>query len=101
MLGLDKSERMAFAKVIMLLLGILSIGVGAGFAISLQWMQDAAIAQGALPAPGTLVAGDMWTNTPIYQTAGTMQTVANGAGIVGGMLVLGYGILNEYGGATE
>lgn len=95
---MDSEHYQYLGKRLTLSLGLLAFGLAAGFAISLAWMQSAAIAQGALPQPGTPVAADIWTNTPLWETAKTMQTAANGAGIVGAMLVLGYAALDRYGG---
>lgn len=92
----SSSKKYRLGKTLALLVGFLAIGIGAGFAISLQWMQSAAIAQGALPAPGTTVAQGIWTDSPLWQTAKSMQSASNASGIIGGMLILGYGILDEY-----
>lgn len=78
-------------------LGLLLLGLALGVAISLAWMQDAAIAAGALPEPGTpITTANPWQESPIWQTAKAMQTLANGSGIIGALLLLVYGVGDVY-----
>lgn len=85
-----------FGKQIGLMFGLLSIGVALGFHLSLGLMQDAAIAQGALPMPGMTVTSSDYTQLPIWKASKTLQSAANGTAVLGGVLLFGYGVVDRY-----
>lgn len=85
------------AKRMALNLGLLSIGAAMAWAVALILLQDAAIAAGVLPEPGTVVTKDrMYSSSPLWQAAKTLQHLANSAGIIGAVFLLAYGVADQY-----
>lgn len=82
-------------KRLLLMVGLLSVGAGLGFHLSLSMMQEAAIAQGALPVPG-LELETNWMQKPLYQTAVDMKELANGSAAIGAVFLLAYGGFDRY-----
>jgi len=86
-----------FAKRLALSLGLLALGAAMAWTVSLSLLQSAAINAGALPQPGSPIAGDGYQTNPLWQAAKTLQTLANTTGVVGALLLVAYGAVDYYG----
>lgn len=84
-------------QIVSLLLGLGLIGIGAAMAwsVSLALLQDAAIAAGELPEPGARVAGELYKTSPLWDAATTLQDLANGSGVLGGLMLLAAAFLGR------
>lgn len=82
---------------LMLGLGLIGIGAAMAWSVALALLQDAAIAAGALPEPGTRVPNDLYKTNPIWDAATTLQNLANASGVIGAALLIGYAYLNTDG----
>lgn len=86
------------AKRLALTVGVAAIGAAAAWTVALVLLQDAGIAAGALPEPGTPISSaKVYQSNPLWQAAKTLQSLANYSGIVGAVFVLAYGISDRYG----
>lgn len=79
-----------------LMLGVLSIGVALGTAISLQQHQQACIAADVLPKPGAQINPVVLGGNPCWATAKQLQSIANNAGIAGAILLLGGALTDRF-----
>lgn len=69
-----------------LYLGLVCVGTAMAFAVSLALIQDAAIAAGTLPEPGT--SAEIITKSPMWSATKTLRKLANGTGVLGSVLLL-------------
>lgn len=97
MLNLDAEEWHYFIVRQSLFLGILALGVAGGAHLGVTELQSACIADGVLPQPGTEVtAKAVYTETACWQSALTLQQIANYGGMLGAVLLLAGGALDRY-----
>jgi len=90
------------AKRLALGLGMMAIGAALAYAVALALLQDAAIAAGVFPEPGTrVIEGEGLASGPLWNAAKTLQTLANWTGAAGAVLVLAYGVVDRYGGELQ
>lgn len=96
-MSLDTPAGRYLLKRIALSVGLLALGAAMAWAISLALLQDAAIAAGVFPQPGSVVtSGGLYTESPLWGAAQTLQWLANTTGLVGVLLLFGYGLADRY-----
>jgi hypothetical protein len=94
---MDREHYLYLGKRLSLSLGLVALGAAMAWAISLMLLQSAAIQAGALPAPGTrLTDAGLVKQNPLWIAARTLQSLADGVGVVGAVLVLVYGVVDRY-----
>lgn len=94
----DRSEAIELGAKIALFVGMLAFGVMLGAAVGLAELQQSCIATGKLPAPGVPVLPGTLEELACFESARRLKLLANGAGILGAVLLLGGGLLDRYGG---
>lgn len=80
---------------LLLSVGLLCLGAAMAWAMALALLQDAAIAAGQLPEPGAEVVGELYKSNPLWDAATTLQRLANGAGVLGAVMLLGFGYFSR------
>ena len=94
---MDTASRRYLLKRVALSIGLLALGAAMAWAISLTLLQNAAIAEGVFPQPGSpVVSGAAFRSGALWQAAKTLQQLANTAGLVGLVLLAGYGLADRY-----
>lgn len=95
--SLDEGELTDLAVQQAMFLGLLALGIAAGAGIGLMQLQQACIAVGALPEPGTELTGNaILSESPCWQSAKLLQSIANYAGYAAAALLLGGAVLDQY-----
>ena len=97
MMDTSTAAKRHLAKRLALSIGLLALGAAMAWTVSLALLQDAAIQAGLLPTPGTpLVSAGAFTSSPMWDAAKTLQQLANTAGLVGLLLLAGYGLADHF-----
>lgn len=90
------NAKLYLAKRLALSLGLLLVGAAMAWTLSLALLQDAAIAAGELPQPGSQIMDSaQYESNPLWKAAETLQTLANTAAVLGAVLVLAYGVADH------
>ena len=96
-MAMEREHYLYFGKRLSLSLGLVALGAAMAWAVSLMLLQSAAIEAGALHAPGTpLTDTGLVEQNPLWNAATTLQSLANGVGVVGAVLVLVYGVVDRF-----
>lgn len=90
------NSKLYLVKRVALSLGLMALGGAIAWGVALVLLQDAATAAGALPASGTQMNPDVLVENPLWQAAKTLSKLERGAGGVGAVLVLAYGVVDRF-----
>lgn len=99
MLGIPARDWIRLNARIGMMVGLAAIGAALGFAIGLELLQNAAIAEGIFPPPGVPVGPGTRYSRPdgqLWNVATTLQQFANVSGVLGALLLLWGGALDRF-----
>lgn len=86
---------------VLLYVGLVLIGAAMGLALGLAELQSSCIAAGVLPEPGTPVGAGALNGNACWNGATSLQRLANGAGVLSVVFLIGGAVVDTYWGGDE
>lgn len=90
-------DRLELISTVSLYLGVLSVGIALGASVGLAAIQPACTSGAPVPQSAILESGSGTATSVCWSNAKLLQSVANGAAYSSAALLLGGGVLDQYG----